>query len=102
MQETIIMRVLSIIFSVLVIFAGVAFALRNSSSVNVDFVVYQGAAPLSLALVLAFALGALFGVVVSFIMILKQKRTISRLEKLSQVDTHERQKQPYLASRDNA
>lgn len=98
------MRVVSIIFSILVILVGVVFAMKNATSVNVDFVIYQGTAPLSLALVLAFALGALFGVVVSFIVVLKLKRTISRMEKVHQSEfkDYDRHKQLYSTHQDNA
>ncbi len=83
------MRIFSIVFSIFVVVIGVVFAVKNSVGVNVDFVVYQGSAPLSLALILAFALGALFGVIVCFIVILKLKRTIYKMEKTHQLELKE-------------
>jgi len=80
------MRIVSIIASILIIFIGVVFALKNSANVTIDFGAYQGSAPLSLALVLAFALGAIFGAIGSLLVIVKLKRSLSKLERLASTE----------------
>jgi len=74
-------RVIGLIFILVVLVFGLTFAVMNAESVQINyyFGIYQ--MPLSLILVIAFVIGALFGAVVNVGMMLRLKRQISKLRR---------------------
>lgn len=67
------MRIISIFFMVAIVIFGITFATLNSESVTVNYYVDQSTLPLSLLLVLVFAMGCLLGVIVGLWLVLKAK-----------------------------
>ncbi len=74
-------RVIGLIFILVVLVFGLTFGIMNAESVQIDYYFGIGQMPLSLILVIAFVVGALFGAVVNVGMILKLKRQIFKLRK---------------------
>lgn len=74
-------RVIGLIFILVVLVFGLTFGIMNAESVQIDYYFGMGEMPLSLILVIAFVVGALFGAVVNAGMILKLKRQIFKLRK---------------------
>ncbi len=67
------MRIISIFFMLAIVIFGITFATLNSESVTVNYYVDQSTLPLSLLLVLVFAMGCLLGVIVGLWLVLKAK-----------------------------
>jgi putative membrane protein len=66
-------RIISIFFMLAIVIFGITFATLNSESVTVNYYVDQSTLPLSLLLVLVFAMGCLLGVIVGLWLVLKAK-----------------------------
>lgn len=64
----------------LIIVLGVSFAILNQSVVSVNYYLGQASLPLSLLIVLVFAIGSFFGLLVSFWFIVKIKIKNYRLK----------------------
>lgn len=73
------MRIITYLLIVIIILFGVSFAVLNLESVTVNYYVGQRSLPLSLLLVLVFALGCLVGMFVGFLFLLKAKLKTYRL-----------------------
>lgn len=67
------MRIISYFFLLAIVIFGMIFAILNSESVTVNYYLNQSTLPLSLLLVIVFALGCLIGMVVGFWLLLKAK-----------------------------
>ena len=67
------MRIISYFFLLAIVIFGMAFATLNSESVTVNYYFDQSTLPLSLLLVIVFALGCLIGMIVGFWLVLKSK-----------------------------
>lgn len=67
------MRIISYIFLLIVVVFGVTFAALNAESITVNYYFSQSTLPLSLLLVLVFALGCLLGIVVGLWLLLRAK-----------------------------
>ena len=66
-------RIISYFFLLVIILFGTTFATLNSESVTINYYFGQSTLPLSLLLVLVFALGCLIGMLVGFWMLIKSK-----------------------------
>ncbi len=77
------MRIFSIIISALIVLLVVTFTVLNTTVVPVDLLIPEKPIMVnfSLAVMLAFGLGALLGMLAASLVILKLKRTNNRLEK---------------------
>lgn len=73
------MRIVSYFFILVIVIFGVAFAALNSESVTINYYFSQSTLPLSLLLVLVFALGCLIGMIVGFWLLIKAKLSNYRL-----------------------
>lgn len=73
------MRIISFIFLLAIVIFGVSFAVLNSESVTINYYFNQNTLPLSLLLVLVFALGCLIGMIVGFWLLIKAKISNHRL-----------------------
>jgi lipopolysaccharide assembly protein A len=73
-------RIFTYILILIIILFGLTFATLNSTSVTVDYYFSQSSLPLSLILVIAFALGCLLGILAGFFFILRAKMTNYRLK----------------------
>lgn len=73
------MRIVSFIFLLLIILLGITFAVLNSAIVTVNYYVGQNTMPLSLLLVLDFALGGLVGLGIGLWLFIKIKLKNYRL-----------------------
>ncbi len=67
------MRIISYFFLLVIVVFGITFATLNSESVTINYYFDQSSLPLSLLLVLVFALGCLIGMVVGFWLLIKAK-----------------------------
>ena len=67
------MRIVSYFFLLMIILFGMTFATLNSESVTINYYFGQSSLPLSLLLVLVFALGCMLGMVVGFWLLIKAK-----------------------------
>jgi lipopolysaccharide assembly protein A len=72
-------RIISYVFLVVIVLFGMTFATLNSESVTINYYLGQSTLPLSLLLVLVFALGCLIGMVVGFWLLIKAKLLNYRL-----------------------
>lgn len=79
------MRIISYFFLLVIILFGMTFATLNSESVTVNYYLDQSTLPLSLLLVLVFALGCLVGMVVGFWLLIKAKILNYRLRQRLQL-----------------
>ncbi|MDH5573516.1 MAG: LapA family protein [Gammaproteobacteria bacterium] len=75
------LRLLYLFLFLLLIIAGIAFAVLNATPVSFNYYFDSTQIPLSLILVLAILVGAVLGVMASIGLIIKLKREISRLKK---------------------
>jgi len=66
-------RIISYFFLLVIILFGMTFATLNSESVTINYYFDESSLPLSLLLVLVFALGCLTGMVVGFWLLIKSK-----------------------------
>ncbi|MBX3708835.1 MAG: LapA family protein [Gammaproteobacteria bacterium] len=73
------MRIVSYFFLLVIVLFGMTFATLNSESVTINYYLGQSTLPLSLLLVLAFALGCLIGMMVGFWLLIKAKLLNYRL-----------------------
>ena len=73
------MRIISYFFLIVIILFGMTFATLNSESVTINYYLGQSTLPLSLLLVIVFALGCLVGMVVGFWLLIKAKITNYRI-----------------------
>ncbi len=67
------MRIISYFFLLIIVLFGMTFATLNSESVTINYYFAQSTLPLSLLLVLVFALGCLVGMIVGFWLLIKSK-----------------------------
>ncbi len=74
------MRIFTYILILVILIFGILFATLNSEAVTVDYYFSQSSLPLSLVLVISFALGALFGMLVGFWLLLRAKMKYYRLK----------------------
>ena len=74
------MRVLSYFLLLIIVLFGMTFATLNSESVTINYYFDQATLPLSLLLVLVFALGCLIGMLVGFWLLIKAKLINYRLK----------------------
>ncbi len=80
-------RLLGFVLLIIVIGFGLSFALLNADSVHLDYYLGTVNIPLSLALALAFALGAFFGVLAVSGVLLRQRRDLAlRTRRLGQCE----------------
>jgi putative membrane protein len=73
-------RILSYFLLLIIVLFGMTFATLNSESVTINYYLDQSTLPLSLLLVLVFALGCLIGILVGFWLLIKAKLTNYRLK----------------------
>jgi len=78
-------RIVSYFFLLVIILFGMAFATLNSESVTINYYFGDSTLPLSLLLVLVFALGCLVGMVVGFWLLIKAKLANYRLRQRLQL-----------------
>lgn len=69
----------------MIIFFGITFAALNLENVTINYYFGESMLPLSLLLVLVFALGALLGMLVGFWLVIKAKVRIYRLRQRLQL-----------------
>ena len=67
------MRVISYLFLLLIVIFGMTFATLNSDSVTINYYFNERSLPLSLLLVIVFAIGCLIGMVVGLWMLVKAR-----------------------------
>lgn len=67
------MRIVSYFFLLVIVLFGMTFATLNSESVTINYYLGQSTLPLSLLLVIVFALGCLIGMVVGVWLLIKAK-----------------------------
>jgi putative membrane protein len=72
-------RIISYFFLLVIVLFGMTFATLNSESVTINYYLGQSTLPLSLLLVLVFALGCLIGMFVGFWLLIKAKLLNYRL-----------------------
>ena len=82
-------RVLGLIAVIILIALGLSFAMLNPQPVALDFYFGQSTLPLSLALVIALAMGAFVGVLVVLGVVLRQRWQLRRVNR--QIDTIQRE-----------
>jgi lipopolysaccharide assembly protein A len=73
------LRIISYFFILVIVLFGMTFATLNSESVTINYYLGQSTLPLSLLLVLGFALGCLIGMIVGFWLLIKAKIANYRL-----------------------
>lgn len=73
------MRIVSYFFVLIIVLFGMMFATLNSESVTIDYYFAQSTMPLSLLLVIVFALGCLIGMMAGIWMLIKAKLLNYRL-----------------------
>lgn len=74
------MRILTYILILIIVLCGMLFATLNSQMVTVDFYFSQTNLPLSLMLVLFFTFGALLGLLVGTLLVVRAKMQNYRLK----------------------
>lgn len=74
-------RVVGLIFAIILIAIGLSFAMLNPQPVALDFYFGQSTLPLSLALVMALAIGAFVGVLVVVGIVFRQRWQLRRLNR---------------------
>lgn len=74
-------RLIGLIFILLIVGFGLSFALLNAGPIQVDYYLGNAELPLSLALTLALAIGALIGLLSATAVLLRQKRETARLQR---------------------
>lgn len=78
------MRIISYIFLLIIVIFGMTFATLNSDSVTINYYFDVSSLPLSLLVVIVFALGCLLGMVVGLWLLFKSKlQTYKVRQKLS-------------------
>ncbi len=79
------MRIISYFFLLVIVLFGMTFATLNSESVTINYYFGNSTMPLSLLLVLVFALGCLIGMMVGFWLLIKSKLINYRLKQRLQL-----------------
>lgn len=82
-------RILTFFFVLVVMVAGLAFHLRNSQAVNLDYYLGSMELPFSLTVIIALCFGAALGVLACLPLIVKLKRKNVRLMKQVKVSEKE-------------
>jgi putative membrane protein len=72
-------RIISYFLVLVIVLFGISFATLNSESVTINYYLGQSTFPLSLLLVLGFALGCLIGILAGFWLLIKAKIANHRL-----------------------
>ncbi len=81
------MKLLSYIFVLVCLLFGISFAALNASDVTIHFYWRELVFPLSMVLMISFAIGAMFGILFSLVAIIKAKtEAASYKRKLSQAE----------------
>ncbi len=81
------MRIVSYIFFIVLLILGVVFACLNHQEVSVNYFVDEAHLPLSLLLVIVFALGGIIGLLVAGFVVMRQKlENISLKHKLKKLE----------------
>lgn len=73
------MRIVSFFLLLVIVVFGMTFATLNSESVTINYYLDQSTLPLSLLLVIVFALGCLIGIIVGLWLLMKAKLANYRL-----------------------
>lgn len=84
------MRIINYLLWIMVILIGVSFAVLNAQATHFNYFINEVQLPLSLMLVLAFALGGVLGVFASLLMIIKYKKEAHYLKR--QLKQHQAEK----------
>lgn len=74
------MRIVTYILLLVILIFGISFACLNSDSVVFNYYVAKHQLPLSLLLVITFAIGCILGLIVAVIVLIKQKSKNMRLQ----------------------
>lgn len=74
------MRIISYLFIIIIVIFGMTFAALNSESVTINYYFAQSTLPISLLLVLVFALGCFVGMAVGLWLLIKEKVHSYRLK----------------------
>lgn len=74
-------RLIALIFLVIMIALGLSFAMLNPAPVALDFYFGETNLPLSLALVIALALGAFVGLLVALSLVLRQRWELRQIKR---------------------
>lgn len=74
-------RLIGLVFILLVIGFGLSFALLNAAPVKLDYYLGETELPLSLALTLAFIVGAIIGLAAAATVLIRDKREAARLRR---------------------
>ena len=83
------LRIIRLVLLTLLAVLGLAFTVLNDGQVEINYSLGVWQAPLSLMLVLAFALGAVFGVIACLSMLFTAKRESRRLRKALKLSEQE-------------
>jgi len=83
------MRLIQGILLFLVFVVALAFAVINAQSVTVSYYLGSFDLPLSVVMVVTFALGSLFGILAGFVRVLTLKREVSRLRRSERIAQQE-------------
>ena len=83
------MKIVSYIFLLIVLILGLTFSVLNAEQVNFNYYFGTRELPLSLALVVAMAFGAILGLVVGFGQVIKLRHRISKLKRTVQMTERE-------------
>lgn len=74
-------RILTVVFLLILLIVGVSFSSLNSESVELNYYFGTKELPLSLSLVIAIGVGAIFGLLGSLGVIMRLKRQVMKLKK---------------------
>ena len=74
-------RLISFIIILITIIFGLIFAVLNAEPVTFNYYLGKGEFPLSLILVITLAIGAVFGVLASIVVVLKSKRELAKVRR---------------------
>ena len=79
LPQEIVVRIISYLLVLIIIFIGVTFAILNSETVAVNYYFDRSTIPLSLIIVIAFAIGCLIGMFIGLCFVIKAKMRNYRL-----------------------
>lgn len=94
-------RLLLLILFLLLVALGISFAVHNSEPVTLHYYFGAISGPLSLVVVIALAVGAIFGVTTSLLLVFSQRRKVSRLQRKLDTCEQEIRNLRHLPLRDN-
>jgi putative membrane protein len=83
------LRIIRLVFYILILLLGLSFAVLNGENISLNYYFGVWQAPLSLALVLVMALGALLGVVACLGQLMKLKNEVGTLRKAAKLSEME-------------